>query len=85
MIEEDLQITVNGCDLAAVRVWDDDQEPGWVLVYAPGAGSNLHDPFGRWLAQHLAGAAISPVGKCPGSPVLPLPIGSGGRKVASAI
>ena len=47
MIEEDLQVTVNGCDLTAVRVWDDDQEPGWVLVYAPGAGSNLHDPFGR--------------------------------------
>ena len=32
-----------------------------MLVYAPGAGSNLNDPFGRYLAQHLAGAGISTV------------------------
>jgi predicted alpha/beta-hydrolase family hydrolase len=28
------------------------------VLYAPGAGSNLHDPFGRFLAQHLAQAGI---------------------------
>ena len=61
MIEEDLQVTVNDRDLAAIRVLPDGQESGCVFVYAPGAGSNLHDPFGRYLAQHLAGAAIATV------------------------
>lgn len=34
-----------------------DRSP-WTVVYAPGAGSNLHDPFGRFLGQHLALAGI---------------------------
>ena len=61
MIEEDFHITVNDRNLAAIRVLPVGQESGYVFVYAPGAGSNLLDPFGRYLAQHLAGAAISTV------------------------
>lgn len=32
--------------------------PGWTVAYAPGAGSNLHDPFGRHLAAVLAAQGI---------------------------
>ena len=28
--------------------------PGWTVVYAPGAGSNVNDPFGRHLAAAVA-------------------------------
>jgi|CXWL01.1.fsa_nt_gi predicted alpha/beta-hydrolase family hydrolase len=33
----------------------------WTFVYAPGAGSNLHDPFGAFAAQELGGRGISTV------------------------
>ena len=61
MIEEVLQVPLNNRNIAAIRTLPDGQESGLVLMYAPGAGSNLHDPFGSYLAQHLAGAAISTV------------------------
>ena len=32
---------------------------GWTFVYAPGAGSNLRDPFGQRLAERLPDAGIS--------------------------
>ena len=32
---------------------------GWTFVYAPGAGSNLRDPFGQRLAERLPEAGIS--------------------------
>jgi hypothetical protein len=32
-----------------------------LLVYAPGAGANVHDPFGRFLAGRLPGEGISTV------------------------
>lgn len=31
----------------------------WVVVYAPGAGSNLHDPFGKHLAEALAASEVA--------------------------
>ena len=31
----------------------------WTFVYAPGAGSNLRDPFGQRLAERLPEAGIS--------------------------
>ena len=61
MIEEHFRVTVNDRNIAAIRTLPDGHEYECVLVYAPGAGSNLHDPFGSYLAQHLAGAAISTV------------------------
>jgi predicted alpha/beta-hydrolase family hydrolase len=38
-----------------------DATPGWVLVYAPGAGSNLHDGFGVYLCERLAEAGMAAV------------------------
>lgn len=31
----------------------------WVFVYAPGAGSNIEDPFGQFVAQELPAAGIA--------------------------
>jgi len=33
----------------------------WQLVYAPGAGSHVHDPFGTLLSEQLAEHGISTV------------------------
>jgi predicted alpha/beta-hydrolase family hydrolase len=30
----------------------------WTVVYAPGAGSNIHDPFGKYLSERLAAEKI---------------------------
>ena len=59
MIEEDIKLTVNGRSFSAIRAIPEGQESGWTLLYAPGAGSNLKDPFGKYLAEHLAGNGIS--------------------------
>ena len=34
-------------------------DAAWTFVYAPGAGSNLRDPFGQRLAERLPGAGIA--------------------------
>ena len=34
-------------------------DAAWTFVYAPGAGSNLHDPFGQRLAERLPEAGVS--------------------------
>lgn len=44
--------------LAVDGLWTEPAERGWVVAYAPGAGSNLHDPFGRYLSNFLAEAGI---------------------------
>ena len=36
--------------------WND---AGFTCVYAPGTGSNINDPFGHYLATHLAAAGES--------------------------
>ena len=61
MIEEHLQLTVNGRKLSALKVLPDGQRSAWTMAYAPGAGSNLQDPFGEYLAQHLGKVGISTV------------------------
>ncbi len=33
----------------------------WTFVYAPGAGSNIHDPFGAYAARALAGQGVATV------------------------
>jgi predicted alpha/beta-hydrolase family hydrolase len=33
----------------------------WTFVYAPGAGSNIHDPFGAFAARALAGQGVATV------------------------
>ena len=49
----------NGGSISAIRA-----EPptgtdvGWTLIYAPGAGSNVHDPFGRFASRALARSGV---------------------------
>lgn len=45
----------DGSSVSTVRTTPDTASAGWQFIYAPGAGSNLNDPFGvyaaRWLAE----------------------------------
>ena len=34
-------------------------DAGWTFVYAPGAGSNIHDPFGAYCCRELASRGVS--------------------------
>ncbi len=34
----------------------------WTFVYAPGAGSNVHDPFGTYAARELASQGVTTLG-----------------------
>jgi predicted alpha/beta-hydrolase family hydrolase len=34
---------------------------GWTFAYAPGAGSNIHDPFGAYAARELAALGVAVV------------------------
>ncbi len=36
-------------------------DAGWTFVYAPGAGSNIHDPFGVHVARELSARGIAVV------------------------
>ena len=55
MAEEQLQITVDEKRVVtAVRTEPEGSPRRAVFVYAPGAGSNMHDPFGRYASRRLA-------------------------------
>jgi hypothetical protein len=36
-----------------------DGDARWIFVYAPGAGSNVHDPFGAYAARELAAHGVT--------------------------
>ncbi|MSQ28368.1 MAG: hypothetical protein EXR51_09575 [Dehalococcoidia bacterium] len=56
---DELTLTLpGGRTVSALWTPGDGSGPGWTVVYAPGAGSNLHDPFGRHLAVALATGGI---------------------------
>ena len=40
--------------VSAIRTEPEDTPSTWLFVYAPGAGSNINDPFGAYLANRLA-------------------------------
>ena len=61
MIEENFQVAVNGRHITAVRVLPDGQGQKYLFIYAPGAGSNLNDPFGAYLGRRLAGEGIATI------------------------
>jgi predicted alpha/beta-hydrolase family hydrolase len=44
--------------VAEIRTQAQGQNAGLVFIYAPGAGSNINDPFGVFLAPRLAEAGI---------------------------
>jgi len=55
MAEEQLQITIDEKrTVTAVRSKPAGRTRRGLFVYAPGAGSNLHDPFGRYACRRLA-------------------------------
>ncbi len=49
-----------GVSITAVRIAPK-RDGGWTFVYAPGAGSNLHDPFGMYLCDALASHGVTGV------------------------
>ena len=40
-------------------LWSEPAEAEWTLVYAPGAGSSLRDPFGNYASGALAAAGLA--------------------------
>jgi predicted alpha/beta-hydrolase family hydrolase len=61
MPEETFAIApASGQAVTAVRTQPEGKTSA-IVMYAPGAGSNVHDPFGRYLAHHLAEHGISTV------------------------
>ena len=61
MTEERFQFTVRDRQVSGLRVRPENPASACTLVYAPGAGSNLQDPFGNYLAEHLDGAGITTI------------------------
>lgn len=54
MAEQEIKIAVGEGEISAIRTEPEGTDSGWLLVYAPGAGSNMHDPFGRYLCRRMA-------------------------------
>ena len=64
MTVKEFQFTVRDKTLSARMSLADVQEPdvqGAMFIYAPGAGSNINDPFGAFLSDRLAEEGISTV------------------------
>lgn len=55
MTERDLRIDVlNRGRITAIATEPEGDSAGWTFVYAPGAGSSVHDPFGKYACRTLA-------------------------------
>ena len=62
MPSEQLEVQVSAeKTVSAIRTEPDGTPLGWLFVYAPGAGSNINDPFGAYLADRLATEGITAV------------------------
>lgn len=62
MPDSDLRVEViPGTSVSAVRAAPRGAVTAWTLVYAPGAGANIDDPFGLCLADVLAARGVSVV------------------------
>ncbi len=60
--EETLRIPVSGGQsVTAIRTEPEVPSTGWLFVYAPGAGANVHDRFGAYAGRHLAERGFSAV------------------------
>jgi predicted alpha/beta-hydrolase family hydrolase len=60
--EQPLRIEVPGAGLITALKTPPEGEPTeWTFVYAPGAGSNVHDPFGTFACRELAGRGVRAV------------------------
>lgn len=60
MPEQTLRIAIaEGTAVTAIRAAA--ANPRWTFVYAPGSGSNVHDPFGVYAARELAAKGVATV------------------------
>ena len=60
MDQERLQVPIrDGSTVSAVKTAPDSTPVRSLFVYAPGAGSNINDPFGGYLDQRLPEAGVS--------------------------
>jgi uncharacterized protein len=60
--EQPLRIEVPGAGpITAIETPPEGEPVGWTFVYAPGAGSNVHDPFGTFACRELAGRGVRAV------------------------
>ena len=60
MDEETFQVSVRTeTSVTAVRTMPDTEPAIGLFIYAPGAGSNINDPFGSYLSQRLVQAGFA--------------------------
>jgi uncharacterized protein len=52
-------VRVGGTAVEAIETRPETSIPRWGLIYAPGAGSSINDPFGAYLAETLTDAGIT--------------------------
>jgi predicted alpha/beta-hydrolase family hydrolase len=57
--ERTLKIAVPGGTSVTAIATDRLGDAGWTFIYAPGAGSNVHDPFGRYACRALASSGFA--------------------------
>lgn len=61
MPDTKLKIALEGAGLVTALRAESTKRGSWTFVYAPGAGANLHDPFGAFAARELPARGISVV------------------------
>jgi predicted alpha/beta-hydrolase family hydrolase len=54
MPEREHGISVGDASITAIETPPEGKSARWTFVYAPGAGSNVHDPFGAFASRELA-------------------------------
>jgi predicted alpha/beta-hydrolase family hydrolase len=60
MSEQELRIEVPGRgSVSAIATAPEGDPTGWTFAYAPGAGSNVQDPFGEYACRALAGRGFA--------------------------
>ena len=60
MDEETIQVSVRPeTSVTAVRTMPDTEPANGLFIYAPGAGSDINDPFGSFLSQQLVLAGFA--------------------------
>ena len=47
--------------VTAIRTEPEGRPSDWVFLYAPGAGSNVHDPFGTFACRELASRGVTAI------------------------
>ena len=62
MPDEKLTVAVSADrTVTALMTRPEGESSGWLFMYAPGAGSNVHDPFGAHASHRLAAEGFSSV------------------------